>query len=49
MAIIYKNKQEDNSRNVMYRRKFGPKIANELCNGLQLRGILLPLNIKLFL
>lgn len=45
MAIIYKNKQEGNSRNVMNRSKFGPKIANELCNEVQLRGILLPLNI----
>lgn len=32
MAIIYKNKQEDNSKNVMYRSKLEPKIANELCN-----------------
>lgn len=48
-AIMYKIEQQSKSRNVRYRSKFGLITANELCSEVQLKGILLLLNIKLFL
>lgn len=48
-ALMFKIEQQSNSRNVRYRSKFGLITANELRSEVQLKGILLLLNIKLFL
>jgi len=49
IAITYKIEQQSNSRNVRYRSKFGLITASEPCSEVQLKGILLFLNIKLLL